>query len=159
MNTALKNDIEQLTATINKFLAKFDLTCRCGIDFGYYYAENVIEYALIVPKNFDDSFTAFLNRYDITAPIFIWSLFHEIGHAETEDFFEAEAINEFANYKNNLDPYNDRDVMEYYNCPDELLATNWAYLYIKDNYDEVMHFWNEVSKMINDIYTTYEISI
>lgn len=156
MDSKLKNIFNQLQKVISNYVAKFDLTCRLGTDFGYYWADDIIEYAVVVSQRFDDLYSEYLSTHysDINAPLFLWSLFHEIGHSQTDDFFTEEAHAIFSEYKNSLDPELDSDVMEYYRCPDEATATNWAYLYMRDNAPEVKALWDEIRPLLAEL-TTY----
>lgn len=154
MDKQVQKVLDKLQVIINDFVAQFDLTARLGTDFGYYWYDDIVEYAVIVNKRFDTLFTKFLTeRYDIKAPLFIWSLLHEIGHAETGDFFNEDTCAVFSEFKRSLDASNDADVMEYYNCPDELCATNWAYLYIRDNYSKVKTLWKEILPLLKELET------
>ena len=158
MDKQVQKVLDKLQVIVNDFVAQFDLTAQLGTDFGYYWYDEVVEYAVIVNKRFDTLFTKFLTeRYpDVTAPLFIWSLLHEIGHAETFDFFDEGAYAVFYEFKRSLDANNDADVMEYYNCPDELCATNWAYLYIRDNAPKIKALWNEILPLLKELETYVE---
>lgn len=156
MDSKLRSVLDKLQKVISDYVAKFDLTCRLGTDFGYYWADDVVEYAVVVSQRFDALFTEYLSALyaDIDAPLFLWSLYHEIGHSQTDDFFTEEAHAVFSEYKNSLNPELDSDVMEYYHCPDEATATNWAYLYMRDNASEVKALWNEIRPLLAEL-TTY----
>lgn len=156
MDSKIRSVLDKLQKVINNYVAKFDLTCRLSTDFGYYWADDVIEYAVVISKRFDALYSEYLWEHynDVNAPLFLWSLFHEIGHSQTDDFFTDEAHTVFSEYKNSLNPELDSDVMEYYHCPDEALATNWAYLYMRDNASEVEALWNEILPLLQEL-TTY----
>ena len=147
-------DFEALDEVINNYLEKFDLTASIGLDFGCYPDDEEIEYAIVIPERFQKLWTEYLtDRYpDVTAPIFIWALLHEVGHCMTNDYFTPTAKEIFREYKDNLDGDDDEQTFEYYNCFDEAIATEWAYLYIRDNQEELIKFWNEVQKELNKIY-------
>lgn len=153
MDIELRKTLTDLNNVIKNFLTQFDLDCKLGTDFGYYWESEVVEYAIIVTERFDKLFTEYLNAHysDVTAPLFIWSLLHEVGHSETDDYFNTEAHCVFDEFKQSLDPDKDSDVMEYYNCPDEVLATKWAYLYIRDNAPKVEALWNEIYPLLKKI--------
>jgi hypothetical protein len=148
--------INAITAKIQQFLDENDLdyTVIVDYDFGYYYETSEIAYTLVLTERFDRLFNQFLEATytDITAPIFIWSLLHEIGHGETEDDIDIDLLNKYNTYKNNLDPQSDEDTLKYYLTPDEKIATDWAYNYIKNNYNKLVKFWHELYPMIEAYY-------
>lgn len=147
--------LNELHEVISDFLAPYDVTCYLGTDFSYYWVSETIEYTVLVSERQDALFQNFVDtRYpDIHAPIFLWSLLHELGHHETDDYFTEEAHIIFDEYKATLRPELDKDVIEYYNIPDEATATNWAYLFLRDNTEKVSEFWNKIKPLLEQLHT------
>jgi hypothetical protein len=149
--------INEINNTINEFLKPFDLTAELGTDFDYCFFENKIHYALVVGdlasrlflKNAESRFP------DVHADVFLWSLLHEIGHSETIDDLEDETENlcreiKVHLYDNNLPIENIHEI--YFNCPDEVAATDWAGEYLMSHSKEITVFWNKLQPLIERFY-------
>lgn len=148
--------IEAITNEIQQFFNENGLnyTVIIDFDFGYYWETREVAYTLTLTERFDRLFQQFLTETytDLTAPLFIWSLFHEVGHGETDLLISDDLREECEDFKDTLDGTDDTDTMKYYNCADERLATDWAHNYIKEHYSEVKEFWNRLYPMIEEYY-------
>lgn len=147
----MKSGIDKITDILNKYFSKFELTVDMDVDFGYYYADNLITYSLIDIPSASESFLLDAeSRFPlIHAPFFIWGLFHEVGHHETYDELTDEEIAESNAIKKQC--YDEDNRMLYYTCPDEYAATEWAGNYIMAHEKEITNLWNEVYEVISNI--------
>ena len=147
-------ELEKITNILNKYLKPFDCEAVSGTDFAYYPNENVISYALAVIDNFEESFIKFAESLhpDVHADIFLWSLFHELGHHETEDEFDDEDEVQYLKLSTIC-----KDDWEYYNIPQEKAATDWAGWYMETHAADVGQLWNDLAPAIQDFYKAMEV--
>lgn len=152
---AILNAIEE---KVNNYLAKFDLRGELDTDFAYY-RDGLVTYSVIVTERFDNLFLNYCETQFplINAPIFLWSLFHEIGHAMTDDEIDDEVYDFCYNTKLGLDGESNEDTMTYFDLPDEKTATEWGYYYMLNHEEEVKNFWNEIRPLIEKLHLTNEI--
>ena len=148
--------LDTITAILNEYLEKFDLTATLDTDFGYYRYDDLITYTVVVTERFDRLFQNFVetNFPLVNAPIFLWSLFHEIGHAETDDDLDDDLYDFCENAKIGINPDNDEEVMAYFSLPDEYTATEWAYYYFLNHKEEVSELWDRIRPEIEKLHLT-----
>lgn len=155
---------ERITDIIDAFLEKFNLTSFLGTDFGYYRSSDEVEYPVVITERFEKLWGDHLNRrfgaeMNVKEiPIFVWSILHEVGHSQTDNYFTDEAKQIFEEYKQNLDGENDEDTEEYYNIPEEALATLWAFQYIQANREEVMDLSILLAEAFDEFYNKVGIA-
>lgn len=154
-----------ITRYLNQYLSKFDLTCFYGTDFSYYYLDNTIEFSLINDDN-SWNFESFCREKapDIDADSFLYSIFHEIGHAETGDDISDMDMNYSRDEKNRLAKELELGKIDisvanriYYNLPDEIAATEWALDYMRNNQKEVKELWNKIQSVLMKLYEGVEM--
>lgn len=150
----MKEALSRITNILNEYLEKFDCNAEPDSNFAYISDTNSIHYALAVAEEHEKSFMEFLHKLfpEVNADIFLWSLFHEIGHNETEDDFTDEEEEEYrekacSNISNE----------EYYNLPMEYAASYWAGTYMKEHPKEVKNLWKKLQPAIKDFYEKMEI--
>ena len=148
--------LDTITTILNEYLEKFDLTATLDTDFGYYRYDDLITYTVVVTERFDRLFQNFVetNFPLVNAPIFLWSLFHEIGHAETDDDLDDNLYDFCENAKIGINPDNDEEVMAYFSLPDEYAATEWAYYYFLNHKEEVSELWDRLRPEIEKLHLT-----
>lgn len=155
--------IDEINKVINEFLEPFELTAELGTDFDYCFLEDKVHYALIVG---DASSKLFMENAearfpDIHADVFLWSLLHEIGHSETLDDLDDGVEELCIEIKRGLNGHTDWSIehrhMIYFNCPDEMAATDWAGEYMMDHKDEIATFWNKLQPVIKRFYELNEV--
>ena len=141
--------IVKLNNTLNKFTKKFDCIAIPDTDFYCITTRNLVAYSFLTPVRCSKSFMSRVRRLypDIQADEFLWSFLHEIGHLETDDELTEE---EFAYIDSfDFDTISDED---YYELPNEYLATQWAADYMRQHPAEIAKFWKKVQKQIMYIY-------
>lgn len=145
--------IVKIDKVLNDFLEQFECTARLSTDFGYYHTENLITYALVEAETSKTSFMQSIERLkpNVTADVFLWSLLHEIGHHETMDYMTDKQEQTSNKIKNEIMKHK-RPTSDYYNAPDENLATTWAVEYAETHTEELLTFWNKLQKAIMDFY-------
>jgi S-adenosylmethionine/arginine decarboxylase-like enzyme len=155
----MTNDVtatfDRLTAILNEYCKKFDLEVLEDTDFAFY-RDGVITYTVVVTERFDRMFLNYCetNFPLIHAPIFLWSLFHEIGHAMTDDEIDDDVYEFCVNTKLGLNGENDEDTMTYFDLPDERAATEWGYYYMLNHEQEVTELWDRIRPLIQNLHLT-----
>ena len=147
---------------LNDFLEPFEATAEMGDTFCYCLGSSTINYTLIEEP--EEKY--FLNHVFSLAPDlkgyngFLISFLHELGHHYTLDELSEEEVNESLDTKRRINnEYTDGRIdlqEEYFNLPDEAVATNWAIEYIRNNRKKIDEFW---SKLLNVIIQFYESNI
>lgn len=75
--------------------------------------------------------------------LFTWALLHEVGHCMTENLLDVRANNHCQYVKHKIEK-GKIPTYEYYFLADEKRATNWAIRFVRNNYDEVKKFDNDI---------------
>ena len=129
---------------LTKIFKKFGIDkVKKGIQFEYSYDENTIYYSKDTDET-DEFFSMFLKErfdYDDKYP-FAMSLLHEVGHhlnnEEIVDNIYAFCIGEKYKISKAISKLDDNDLerykelnFQYFNLPDEIMATAWAVNYAK----------------------------
>ena len=141
----------KLDSVINTFfqdVLKIECTAHYDNDFAYWYAKSEITYGLLV----DEQATRFFEfakglglKYDCGT--FILSLMHEVGHDQTLDSLTDAEFRKSEKAKKKLQAI---DSFEYFNLPDEIIATKWAVDYINNHKDILAKFAKDVQKAMQD---------
>ena len=134
-------------------------------DWAYYSNDYSIEYTLIEERVEDLLFLDFVKERFNYMPInsFMLSLFHEIGHHYTYDeATESDIIYDFCqNEKDRIEQEMQTATtrrkmkkleFEYFNLPDEIVATAWAVDYMRNHEAEVEEMWEHILKAIHKFY-------
>lgn len=132
----------------------FDVGVRYGKDFAYYFTKDYVQYTFLVVDRQEELFQKVFadEGLDYTCDIFITSFFHELGHYCTDDNWSEKQSLKFMEKKAKLDGESDKDNMEYFYMPDEIMATRWAVDYINANPTKVEEFWQGAQERIMEIY-------
>lgn len=157
MTNDVSTMLDRLTAILNEYCKKFDLEIFDDTDFAFY-RDGTISYTVVVTERFDRLFLNYCetNFPLINAPIFLWSLFHEIGHAMTDEEIDDETYDFCFNTKLGLDGENDEDTITYFDLPDERRATEWGYYYMLNHEQEVSELWDRIRPLIQNLHLTIE---
>ena len=154
----------KLNKTISNELSVFGITkCILGTEYSYSYDKNDIMYKIdldIEDKYFSDFiFDRF--GYDDTGMEFIISLLHEVGHSKANDEIEGSIFDFCMEEKNRIfkemeTAETDEEVRkleyQYFNLPDEIMATAWAIKYVRQHPIEVQIMWAVMKEAILNFY-------
>lgn len=141
-----------------------------GEDFGWIWWKNIITYTLAEFDYRTEWLTDFIREtfdYEVKN-YFVITLLHEIGHARTFDDLSIE-VDDFCNEEkqkifdklldDNAEFMSDEEEKglqyQYWNLPDEFLATKWAVDFAKENPDYIDDLIEEI---LNLLYKFYEIN-
>lgn len=157
--------IKALNKAIQTEVEMFGIEKIRMADWAYYSTDCAIEYTLIEERVEDLLFLDFVKERFNYMPInsFMLSLFHEIGHHYTYDeATESDIIYDFCqNEKDRIEQEmqtaNTKRKMkklefEYFNLPDEIVATAWAVDYMRNHEAEVEEMWENILKAIHKFY-------
>ena len=153
------NGEERINKILNKYLEKFDLTATLDTEFAYYYSKNIVTYSFFVLEKYDTMFKKVCDKIaknNMNADIFLLSLFHEIGHAETIEDLSDEDIYFSMIMKEEISEgiVNEK---EYFYAPDEYIATQWGVKYIQEHDKEIADLWAELQPAILQFYIDNDI--
>ena len=155
---------ERLNKTISSELAQFGISrCVLGSEYSYSYVDNDIMYKLELTLE-DEFFSEFLkDRFDFDDEglEFIFSLLHEVGHSIANeeidgmiyDFCESEKerINRAMQTAETVEECKKLE-FQYFNLPDEIMATQWAVNYMKTHKLEIDIMWAVMREAILKFY-------
>lgn len=153
-----------LNKAISAELAPFGIRrCILGTEYSYSFLKNDIMFKLDLGYE-DGLFSEFLKErfdYDDTGIEFLISLLHEVGHSIANEEIEG-AIEDFcqqekARIEKALQTATDDDMIkklefEYFSLPDEIMATQWAVNYAKENPLEIQIMWMKMARAIRVFY-------
>ena len=133
-----------------------------GDDYAYYFGKEIVTFRLDVSEC-DKAFSDFLlERFDYEdTNIFIISLLHEVGHHKTDDdineniyqFCQQEKARIEEEISHTLSPNRWKELQyQYFNLPDEIMATQWAVNYAKKHPKKVRKMWAECEKALHEFY-------
>jgi hypothetical protein len=134
-----------------------------GTEYSYSFEQNDIMFKLELTYE-DELFSDFMRErfdYDDTGIEFLISLLHEVGHSKANDeiegsiyeFCEAEKcrISEAMNKATTKEEVKKLE-FEYFNLPDEIMATAWAVNYAKQHPLEIQIMWAVMREAILNFY-------
>ena len=157
---------KKLNKAILAEVAPFGIqSAKLSDEYAYYYEDESISYKLDCGAVEDEWFNEFLEeRFGYkckgSAESFVLSILHEVGHHKANDEIEG-AILDFCNTeKERIDrEMQDADedyskVLEwqYFNLPDEIMATQWAVNYAKSHPRKVKKMMERMRASLMEFY-------
>lgn len=156
--------IAKLNKAVSLEVAPFGISkAVCNSDeFFYQFSDESIGYKITVDDS-DDLFDLFLKErfnYEVKYD-FVLSLLHEIGHHKTEEDIDGcvydFCISEKERIKAEIEEETRADVIkklqfEYFNLPDEIMATQWAVKYAKEHPKKIKKMWKNIEKALFNFY-------
>lgn len=133
-------------------------------DWAYYHDDDSLTYTLLENRIEDIWFMQFAEKRFGYKPKnnFILSLFHELGHKNTlDEILESDFLEDFCQEEKKRIEMKMQTAgakkskkleWQYFNLPDEIIATAWAIDYMKNHEDEICAMWNRIEKAIQDFY-------
>ena len=155
---------KKLNKAVTAQLAPFGIVkAKLGTTYCYFPPTEKIEFKLTENEIEDIWFEEFVKErfgYETNYP-FILSLMHEVGHHQTIDeingnFYlfclqEKDRIeNEMENTENEAEAK--KLEWQYFNLPDEIMATQWAVNYMRNNPKEIKKMWKKIQKALQNFY-------
>lgn len=156
--------ISTLEWWLTKWLRDHDfkgLKARVAADFQYDNDEGTIYFALAVTDKQDEEFLKFCQEafdFPFDCDNFILSFFHEVGHAETWEWFTDEEWDKYFDFKQALDN-STYDLRRYFHLEPEYEASEWGCNYIVSHQNEIEEFWRVCQKLIFNIYKQNNVEV
>ena len=147
-------DFDRLVEIVDEFVAPFGLDSDYDADFYYDSEETRVYFSIVISERSVRLFKEYIkNTFNFDAPnIFMISLLHEIGHAETLDTVSTkqlkadhkakEALTQALDAMSNDDPNYDKVFSTYFDLTIEKIATQWAVDYYKANRKKCDDFYS-----------------
>ena len=147
--------IAEINNYINDYVSEWGLSSQLDTDFAYDPVEDIVYWSVVVSEKNSEEFKEFFESLGcvVKADVFIYSLFHEIGHSQT-----LESVSE-EDYNYSWDRKADPEITnyEYFRLPNEIVATQWAVDYINSNAEEIEEFWNGLQPLLMKFYNKNHI--
>lgn len=162
--------VKALNKAIYKPLAKFGISeVSLSDEYSYNFESESVTFKItdtIEDKWFIDFIKERFN-YEIEIS-FVMSLLHEIGHHKANDEIEGDIYNFCTNEKERISRELENENItakrakelefQYFNLPDEIMATQWAVTYAKEHPQEIKQMWGEMLSAIQNFYGTNGLS-
>ena len=156
--------IKKLNKAISKPLKdRFGISkAVCTNEYSYIFEDESITFKLTEGTIEDKWFAEFINErfgYEVKYP-FIISLLHEVGHHKANDEIDGAIYNFCMAEKERISAeMQDADAdkskaleWQYFNLPDEIMATQWAVAYAKKHPRIVEKMWAEMAVALMEFY-------
>ena len=154
---------KKLNETVTKQLKPFGIKkAVCANEYAYYFDKDMVTFKLTENTFEDKLFKKFIEKrfgYKVKYP-FIISLLHEVGHSVNNEEI-VDSLYEFciAEKKRIEEEMQTADAKrskeleyEYFNLPDEIMATAWAVDFAKNNPKKVEKMWKKCEKGFHKFY-------
>jgi len=147
--------IAEINNYINDYVSEWGLSSQLDTDFAYDPVEDIVYWSVVVSEKNSKEFKEFFESLGcvVKADVFIYSLFHEIGHSQTLEYVSEEDYN--YSWDRKADP--EITNYEYFRLPNEIVATQWAVDYINSNAEEIEEFWNGLQPLLMKFYNKNHI--
>ena len=156
--------VKDLNDSISKELKPFGIArARLSSEYSYLYYNRNVNYKITETALEDKWFVDFVKdrfNYTVRYP-FVFSLLHEVGHHKANEEIEGAIYDFCRTEKERIDKEMEKVKTEYkakklewqyFNLPDEIMATQWAVNYCKQNPQKVRAMWNRMKNALNEFY-------
>ena len=142
-----------------------------GDDFEYNFVKDRVQFK-ITHSIEDELFNKFVaERFGLNLNAesgFLFSLLHEVGHRENNDDIDGGVYQFCIDEKNRISAelrtnptltYDETYALEsqYFNLPDEIMATAWAVNFLKENPQKSAKMYKKIAKILQKFYKMNEI--
>ena len=151
-----------LNKTVSTVLAPFGISKAVLSDsYCYMWEKEIVEFSIMSDIE-DDWFNEFINErfgYEVQHN-FVISLLHEVGHHFTYNDVDGSVLAFCSDEKERIDvEMEDADEVrskelewQYFNLPDEIVATAWAVKFAKENPEKIEEMWATLRKALFKFY-------
>ena len=152
-----------LNKAISTELVPFGISkAVCSDEYAYHFDDEHITFKLTEGTTEDLWFTEFIKErfnYEVRYP-FVMSLLHEVGHHKANDEIDGMIYDFCMTEKERISAEMETadaeksKVLEwqYYNLPDEIMATQWAVAYAKKHPKKVKKMWAKMQSALMEFY-------
>ena len=149
---------EMLNMLLSNWLRKYGFeTSVCGQEesFGYYEISDTIAYTLTMRQTAIDSWERLMEEQDCPIKVnqFYTSFLHELGHAETLHWVSEEERAYCEDREIQLANMADisRADFLYYHLPREIIATQWAMRYMRENIEAIRELVETTAPLLEQL--------
>ena len=160
--------LKKLNKAVSAELEPFGIKkAFCGTEYSFSWINESISFKITEGTIEDIWFLEFVkNRFGIEPQSFIISILHEVGHYRANDEIEGAIFDFCMTEKNRIsaemqtaDEVRSKELeFEYFNLPDEIMATQWAVNYIKNNPEHIKIMWHNIQKALRKFYKKNEVT-
>jgi hypothetical protein len=165
MSKKLKG-VKKLNKKVTKALSAFNVNAKMGEDFSYFWEKELVTFPVLEWNEFGSQcLVEFIkDRFDVKdVDPFTTFLLHEVGHHMANDEMEG-AVGQFCwdekeRIEKELADCAEDDLeaqkrlhYQYYNLPEEIMATQWAINFIKKNPKKANKILSDCKKAIYEFY-------
>lgn len=148
---------EALIELVDNFLTPFGCDSDLDSDFSYDSEDDRVYFSIIVSERSDRLFKQYISNefhFDVSN-IFIISLLHEVGHAQTLWQFSQKQIQSAHRAKKSIEKKleknnSDEIYSQYFDLSIEKAATAWAVNYYKNNKARCDEFYSLFEKTLHE---------
>lgn len=157
--------VKKLNKVVSAQLKPFGISkAKLGAEYSYTFADKSVRFTIAEGVE-DELFKEFvLERFNYhISSDFIFSLLHEVGHHKTDKIISDDIFAICAREKVDIDKRlqateddNEAEIRkinyQYFNLPDEFLATAWAVNYAKKHPKKCAKMWRKCEKALHKFY-------
>lgn len=161
---------KKLCKAVSAQLKPFGITrAELSTEYSYVFADGTVTFKITEGTMEDEWFNEFIEErfgYHVENT-FIISLLHEIGHAKAnweiegaiQDFCLAEKERIAEGMAESYNDFETQKILEwqYFNLPDEIMATQWAVDYARNHPKKVRKMWKKFEKAFHKFYEKNEV--
>ena len=138
--------------------------------YSYLWEKEIVTFTVFESEFEDEWFKEFIYErfgYAVNEYGFIISLLHEVGHHNTYDDIDVSTINfcsdEKARISREMEDAEDESVAkalewQYFNLPDEIVATEWAVNFAKENPEVIKEMWDTLKQELLKFYKKNDLT-
>lgn len=154
---------KKLNKVVSAQLANFGLKAKLSTEYAYFHYKSLITYKLTENTIEDELFNSFVfDRFNYHVEnSFIFSLLHEVGHHQANDEIVGDILDFCLQEKERIDKamltadaYDEIKELEYqyFALPDEIMATQWAVNFARNNALECDVMWENIKTALLKFY-------
>jgi hypothetical protein len=154
---------KKLNKVVSAQLKDFGVKAKLSDEYAYYFSKALITFKLTENTIEDNLFNEFIfDRFGYEVKnTFMISILHEVGHHLANDEIDNRIYDFCMDEKDRiveaikgLDDYNEIKKLEYqyFNLPDEIMATQWAVNFARNNEFECDVMWENIKTALLKFY-------
>lgn len=155
--------LKKLNKAVTAEVAPFGIRkAVCQNEYAYYFDKNIITFKITEGAIDDEWFNEFIKErfgYDVVFP-FVLSLLHEVGHHLANEEIDGAIYDFCLKEKDRIslemisaDKEKSKTLeWQYFNLPDEIMATQWAVDWARKHPKKVRKMWKRIEKALVDFY-------
>ena len=160
--------LKKLNKAVTAEVAPFGIRkAVCHSDYAYYFDKALISFKITEGTIEDEWFKEFIKErfdYEIAFP-FVISLLHEVGHHLANNEINGDLLDFCYREKNRIESemYSADEEKskalewQYFNLPDEIMATQWAVEWAKKHPKKVRKMWQRIQKAFMGFYLKNDV--